>query len=319
MVYLRGLKENGVEIIECRDDTPGLAKFARLYRKHKNIRGQYDVMFVGYTAHILVPFANLITSKKIVFNALGSLYEGVIISRAKNSPYSLKGIRTWLNLLESDEQINFVSKKFLVPRRKLLKALTGVDDSEFYSSPDVNKLPTFTVLFRGAFLPESGIEYAVDAAKILKAQGINLRIIGNGLSAPLIEKKIKEFNLSNIEWIKDRLPFSDLRQKIQECHVSLGQLSDHDRLSRTIPHKAFETMAMKLPYLTARNKGVMELLTENETCLCFEPANAQDLAKKILGIKNNPALADKIAENAHQLYKNKSTPQILAANLLKKI
>ena len=85
-VYLRGLKENGVEILECRDDSPGLAKFLKLYKKHKSLCGKYDVMLVGYTAHILVPFARLITNKKVVFNALCSLYEGVIISREKEKP-----------------------------------------------------------------------------------------------------------------------------------------------------------------------------------------------------------------------------------------
>ena len=69
-VYLRGLKENGVEIIECRDSSPGWIKYWRLYKKHRVLRNSYDVLMVGYTGHVLVPLARLISNKKIIFNAL---------------------------------------------------------------------------------------------------------------------------------------------------------------------------------------------------------------------------------------------------------
>src|SRR3989338_11408421 len=81
IVYLDGLKENGVEIIECKDHSPSWRKFLTLYKKHKLIKIDYDILMVGYTAHILVPFARLISRKKIVFNALSSLYEGIVVSR----------------------------------------------------------------------------------------------------------------------------------------------------------------------------------------------------------------------------------------------
>src|SRR3989344_3614298 len=327
-VYLRGLKENGAEILECRDDSPGFAKFIRLYKKHKNFRGKYDVMLVGYTAYILVPFARLITNKKVIFNALCSLYEGIVIAREKVAWFSFQSLYAWLidflafnsahlSLLESEEQIKFVAAKFFVPKKKLLKAWTGVDDSLFYTDPDAKKLPTFTVLFRGAFLPESGVEYAVDAFKILKKHNINLRIIGRGEFDPLVEKRLKEFDSSNVEWIRGKkMPFEDLRRKIQECHISLGQLSNHDRLNRTVPHKAFESIAMKIPYLTARNKGILELLIEDETCFCCTPADAKDLAEKILEIKNNPELMAKVAESAYQLYTREFTPRVLAKRVV---
>ena len=194
--------------------------------------------------------------------------------------------------------------------------MTGVDETIFLTDPNVNKLSVFTVLFRGAFLPESGIEYAIDAIKILKDAPIKLHIIGDGLFAPLVEKKLKEFRSTNIEWIREKIPFDELRRKIEECHLSLGQLSGHDRLKRTIPHKAFESLAMKIPYLTARNKAVLELLTENETCFCFNSADAQNLADKILWIKNNQGEAQRVAENAYQLYLRELTPKMLAKKVL---
>ncbi len=326
-VYLGGLKENGVEVVECYDSSPSWKKFWNLFKKHRAVAGNYDLLWVGYTAHIIVPFARLISRKKVIFNALASLYEGIIVSRGQGSPFSPRGIYCWLadflvfhcaslSLVESDEQKKYIARKFFVNEKKLLRAWTGVDDSIFFYDPAIKKLPIFTVLFRGGFLPESGIERALEAAKILENEDINFRIIGWGMLEGRVEEMIKKLELKNVEWVRKKLPLEELRVKMQECHLSLGQLSNHDRLNRTIPHKAFESIAMKIPYLTARNKGILELLKENETCFCCNPADAEDLAQKILELKNKPEFRRRITEGAYQLYLRELTSKILAKKVL---
>lgn len=335
-VYLTGMAEGEdqtlpkIEITNCQDNSFGLKKFWRLWKKHRALKNNYDILWVGYTGHILVPFARLISRRKIIFNALGSLYEGIIISRRQAAPFSLKALYCWLidflafhcatvSLVESHEQKKWLMKKFFLPEHKLQRAWTGVDDAEFFYDRNIPKLPNFTVLFRGGFLPESGVEYAVEAARILKNENIKFRIIGSGLMADKVEEMLQSFDSQNVEWISDKLPPDQLRVKMQECHLSLGQLSAHDRLNRTIPHKAFESLVMKLPYLTARNKGILELLKESETCFVCNPADPQDLAKKICYAKENPGISKKLVESGYQFFQNKLTPKILTQNLLANI
>ncbi len=327
-VYLRGLEENGHEILHCNDGSPTfLKKIRQIAKKHGKVKNKYDTMWVGYTAHTLVPFARLISRKKIVFNALGSLYEGVIVSRHQAEPISFRGAYCWLvdflafhcasvSLIESQAQKNWLKKKFFLRDNKLAVAPTGVDDNLFIHNPAATRSKIFTVLFRGGFLPESGIEYAIDAARILRGEDIKFRILGKGQMENKVREMLASFDSKNIEWIPHRLEESELLRLMQECQLSLGQLSSHDRLTRTIPHKAFESIAMKMPYLTARNKAVLELLTENKNCFCCNPADAEDLAEKILWIKNNPALAASIAENAHEFYRAQLAPRILAQRVL---
>ncbi|MBI2063884.1 MAG: glycosyltransferase [Candidatus Yanofskybacteria bacterium] len=330
-VYLRGLKENGHEILYCDDNSSTFfKKIVQIVKKHRRVKNNYDILWVGYSAHTLVPLARLISRKKIVFNALGSLYEGLIMSRRQAAPLSLKAAWIWfidflafhsanVSLVETEAQKKWLMKKFFLHDDKLIAALTGVDDNLFFYEPGISKPAIFTVLFRGGFLPESGIEYALEAAEILKNKNVKLLILGSGIMEPLVKRLLTRFENKNIEWIKERLDYNVLRKKTQECHLALGQLSNHDRLTRTIPHKAFESMAMKIPYLTARNKAVLELLTENETCFCCNPADARDLANKILWIKNNYETAQKVAENAYQLYLRELTPKILAQKVIKNI
>src|SRR3989338_11691494 len=204
-------------------------------------------------------------------------------------------------MVETDSQADYCAKFFLAPRKKFFRAWTGVDEEKFYFNPDIDKFSRFTVIFRGQFMTESGVEYAIKAAKILENEDINFIIHGGGFNADNIKKLVEDLKPKNLRMITDFLPAEELRTLMQKCHLTLGQLSDHPRLERTVPHKAFESLAMKLPYLTASNIGILELLTAGETCITCRPANAQSVVEKILWARNNPQELERIAQNGYQL------------------
>ena len=181
------------------------------------------------------------------------------------------------------------------------------------------KADTFTVVFRGAFMPESGIENVIDAAKILEKEKIRFIILGGGIFLEKIKKLVEDARLPNLELITEFLPYEKIREIMQKCHISLGQISDHERLTRTIPHKAYESLAMRLPYLTAANIGILELLTPDKTCLTCNTADANSLVDKILWARNNYSSVEEVAKNGYELYQKELRPSILAQKLLDKI
>lgn len=326
-IYLSGLKQNGAEVIECFDDSRGLVKYYKLFIRHRKIRNQYDLMIVGYAGHILVLFAKIISKKPVIFNAMISLSEVNVISRRRYSKYSLVGWRTWLIdwlafkfadlvLVESNKQKDYLVKKFKIKPRKFVRLFTGADDSIFYPDTNIKKSDEFTVLFRGRFLPEAGVRHIIDAAKILEKKEINFLIIGSRFLEKGIKDQIKKLNLKNLELISKRLEIKKLREKMLTAHVSIGQVENHERLERTIPYKAFESLALRLPYITGNSAGIKELLEDGKNCLMVNLANPKDLAKKILELKDNPELRKKIAKNGYKLYKEKLTPKILGKELL---
>src|SRR3989338_6593662 len=159
------------------------------------------------------------------------------------------------------------------------------------------------------FLPEAGTDVVLRAAKELEGTGINVRIIGRGLLKKEVENLMQELKPTNVELMTEMLPIEDLRKNMLECHISLGQLADHPRVHTTIPHKAFESMAMKLPYLTGANKGVLEILDEGQTCFLVPPGDHHALARKILELRDRPADLERVAENAYELYRQEFTPK----------
>ena len=327
-VYIKGLRSNGVAVRELfigRNEYFDLIKY--LF-KHKN---SFDVVFIGYDSPLLVCLAKLFSTKKVVYNALCSVYERLIVSRELASRFSVKAVYYWLSdllashsadliMVETDRQARYFKKLFFLPKSNVFKAWTGVDDDVFYRNlPAIDKFPVFTTVFRGQFVPESGVECVVKAAKILENEDINFIIHGGGQNTVTVKKLIERTAPKNLKLVTDFLPAEELRNLMQKCHLSLGQLSDHPRLERTIPHKCYESLAMRLPYLTAANKGVLELLEPGKTCVECKPADAEDLAEKILWAKNNPDKLDKIAEDGFQLYKENLRSDILAKNLLDRL
>lgn len=330
-IYLKALERQGHTITVITDTTPGWRKLWRIARDYRADRTPHDIIWVGYTGYLLVPLLRLISAKPIFFNAYSSLYEGMIVSRKVARPLSITAFKyyliDWLSFhsatsisVETNNQRDYLRQLFRLSPHKMIRLWTGADDMHFYRDLHVAPLTDFTVVFRGGFLPESGILCALEAAHILKDRpDIKFRFIGFGQLQDEVDRRLTAYQLTNVEWLRDRYPIGDLRQLMQTCHVSLGQLADHPRLERTIPHKAFESLALGLPYLTARTGGILELLTENETCYCFTPGDAEDLARTILAIKNNPDQRSRIAQQGYELYQRELHSDHLARELLTRL
>lgn len=302
-------------------------KYWNLWRKHRAISGQYDAIIVGYPGHIIVPFAKMIARKPVIADLLGSFKDAEAHSHGAGLLRRLRnGIIDWLAvkfadavLLESEAQKNFFVKQF--GNLKKFKVLyTGVNEEIFYS-PD-NSKREYTekkiVLFRGRLTPESGIFHILKAAELLKhRKDISFRIIGfHYRLGQKVKDFIKEKKLTNIELIYDYITDEILYEKMREASVSLGQFESSPRLDRTIPHKAFESMIMGLPFITAYSQAVGELLQDGESCLFVRRANPDDLAEKICFLIDNPEFRRKLSDNARGVYGEKCSMTALIAKLV---
>lgn len=322
-----GLRENGHDVLELIENGRNFNRYACFARHFGENKYPYNCAIVGYGLPLFVPIVRFMSLRKIIFNAVSSQYEANIISRKTDGPWSWAALKWWLIdfisfnlsslvLMESEAQVGFIRKTFLVPRKKLVRAWMGVDEESFFIDPGVKKNKDFTVLFRGRFLPESGILTVIEAAKKLEGSGVKFRIMGEGFMYREVNALFDKLRPKNIEFINKTLPIRELRENMLSCHISLGQFAIHERLRRTLPAKMYESLALGLPYLTGRNPGVLEFLTDGENCVTAEPGNPDDLAEKILYLKNNPEVLKKIAESGYNLYRKKLTSKQLAQDFV---
>lgn len=323
---IKGLKENGVELIECRVDPKEKNKYWKLFGKRGEIRN-CDLTIVGFPGHTVMPLAKLICKKPIIFDAFLSLYDSMVFDRKVCSPRSFKALKyrflDWLSclladkiLLDTQEHINYFVKTFGIRQDKFLRVFLSCDDAVFYPREGDGKSDGFLVHFHGKYLPAQGVEYIIEAAKLLEKEEIRFHLIGRGQKykeAVALSQKLALKNISFTGFV----PKEEIIKFIAQADVCLGIFGKSPKAGRAIANKVYEIIAMKKPLITADTLAVRELFVNGENCLLCNTADSKDLAQKILMLKNNPDLRNKIAENGYELYKQKLTPRFLMKQLIK--
>jgi glycosyltransferase involved in cell wall biosynthesis len=175
----------------------------------------------------------------------------------------------------------------------------------------------FLVEFHGNFIPLQGVEYIVMAAKILEHdEDIKFKIIGAGYSYPKSRALSEELVLKNIDFL-GKMPLEQIPKYLAEADICLGNFGDTGKTQRIISNKVYEAAAMGKPIISADVPAMREIFEDRKNILFCRHADPQDLADKILELRNNVELRKQIAQGAYELFQKCATPKIIVKNLLK--
>ncbi len=330
-VLIKGLRLNGVEVIECCDNSPLFAvRCWRLLVKYFTLRATFDVMIVGFPGQELMPLARLLTRKPIVFDVFTSHYMGYILDRQYFSPQSL---RAWYYhtldalscrladsvLLDTQSHIDYFVKEFKIPSRRFVKIWLGANTDVYYPlEQHQGEVDSSEVVFWGNFIPLQGVEVIVRAAYILKNEAIHFTLMGKGQTLEKCKELSRELQLTNITFL-GFVSYEELRQRSAQAHISLGVFSSGVKADITIQNKIFEALAMGKALITARTTATQELLRDGENCILCNPSDAESLARAILKLKADDTLRHRIAKQGHDFFLSNLTEQRLGAELKKTI
>jgi glycosyltransferase involved in cell wall biosynthesis len=296
-ILLRGLRENGVEVIECHKEVwggiedksqlKGLSRKLRLFLNWllaypvliwRYLRlPKHDAVVVGYLGQldvlILWPFAQL-RGVPIVWDAFLSLYNTVVEDRRMVGPRNPLAWLLWawewlacraadIVVLDTNAHGRYFIETFGVPEAKVKRVFVGAETNLFKPRPDIQRDPTqpFTVLFYGQFIPLHGIDTVVRAAKLTEAEGIRWVIVGTGQEAPRIRTLVdalKPANLEMVEWI----PYVELVECLHKADICLGIFGATEKAARVIPNKVFQILAADRPLVTADTPAIREILND---------------------------------------------------------
>lgn len=327
-ILINGLRQNQVEVIECSSRARGLKKYWELFFKHWRIRKDYDIMVIGFLGQSIIFFAKLLTRKPIILDAFVSLYNTAVFDRKRFSANSLKGRYCYFLdkyscklankvLLDTQAHIAYFVKTFNLPREKFHRIFVGSNDQIFYPKRKAGN-DNFLVHFHGYLVPFHGAEYILKAAEILRKENIQFQFITRfDKNYQQIRKEAEKKKLK-IKFI-ETVSYQKLSEYINQADICLGVFGLTPKLDKVIPNKVYEALACQKPIITARAKVIEELLTDRENCLLVNSGDGQDLADKILKLKQDRELLKKIAKNEYELYKDKLVPKKLTEELIRAI
>ena len=327
-IIIEGLRSSGVEVVECNTRKRGLTKFIDLYKKHKALKGNYDILLVAFSGHAIVWFARILTKKKIVFDAFVSLDLTNIEDRETHSRYGLRAryyaffdyISCKLSdtvLLDTQAQIQYFLGKYKLDKNKFYRIFVGANENYFYPLKIKKEGSKIIVHWHGYIVPFNGIEIIIQAANILRPyKDIEFRIITRFNSAfEKIKVLADSLELKNIIFFPE-MNRKDLAREIQKSDICLGIFGDNKKAQVVIPNKIFEAVACAKPVITAKHSSILELFQDGEDMVLCKPLDSDSLAKKILILRDSE-IRKRIGKNSFFKFENMLTTKILGSEVKK--
>lgn len=331
-VLIRGFQENGYEAVHCRvapDAHRGISKFFFLVREYLAVRTErFDVVIVAFPGHTIVWLARILFGSRIIFDAFVSLYNSNVEDRKVYQASSLSGL--WdrfldqhsmklasVVLFDTNAQIEYASKKFGIVREKFRRVFVGADDTVFKPREQRKDDTNFVVHFHGTFIPLHGVEYIIEAAKMLEVEtDIVFEIIGNGQERKSIEQKMASMGAGKNIRLLPKIPYEELATTMSRADICLGIFGTTSKALMVIPNKVFEALASRKALITMRSPAIGELCVDKKHLFLCDPGDARDLAEKIRILKGDPAMLRQIADGGYTLFTKELTPLIVVRQLL---
>jgi glycosyltransferase involved in cell wall biosynthesis len=284
----------------------------RLLRRPK---GRFDAVIVGYPGQLdLWAARRAARGKPVVFNPLLSLEDTLVDDRRRFRPSSVPArvLRSLdrralqaADLVVADTEANAddLARRARIPHRKVAVCFVGAEERLF--RPGWNGDDPFVALFVGKLIPLHGLRAVLEAARL--APELRFRIVGSGQQED--ELTARPENVDWTPWVEyDRLP-----AELHRAGCALGIFGTSDKARRVIPNKAFQALACGTPLVTADTPAARELLADGVSALLVQPGNPEALAAAVRRLAQDRALAERIGERGHAVYREQASEQVLGA------
>jgi colanic acid biosynthesis glycosyl transferase WcaI len=153
---------------------------------------------------------------------------------------------------------------------------------------------SFKIVFTGNVGEAQNFDKVLEAARILKNHhDIKWIIVGSGRELEKIKKITEDENINNFI-LEGRISTQDINYYHSIADVLFISLKSGKAISSTIPGKLqtyLETNKFILGMIDGEAKKIIQ---DSGMGCCVDPDSAEDLAKKILHLKNNPDIVKKI-------------------------
>ena len=333
-VLLGAFKDLGIEVLECNTTERGLKKYLDLARKLRALRGRYEILFVAFPGYTTAILAKLLSHRRrMILDAYISYYDTLLDRKRypRYHPRLLMGLfLDTLSTFLADEvlTINSAYRKFFIEKIKVSPAKIhvirkGADQSLFYPRNEIENshvsAGSFVVGWYGSFIPLHGVEYIIEAARVLKNESeIEFWLIGTGQTYERMRSMASEHQLDAVKFL-GRYPYEELPKMIQRMDVVLGIFSPNEKAMRCVTNKVYEAIAMGKAVITEDSPANQEIFTHRRDVYLCEPGSGQALADAILEMKNNPDLKKTLEIHSYQLFRDRFSRKHIAADLLRVI
>jgi glycosyltransferase involved in cell wall biosynthesis len=190
---------------------------------------------------------------------------------------------------------------------------SGVDVTMFTASREPGGVPI--IILPSRMLWHKGVREFVDAARLLKEEGVQARFVLVGDSDPLNPASIPNDQLKAwdesgvIEWWGWR---DDMKSIFSQTHIVC--LPSYYR--EGVPRALVEALASGRPIVTTDAPGCREVVADGVNGLLVQPCDSVGLAKALRSLIENPALRQKMGLRSREIAEKDFSVEMVIAQTL---
>jgi glycosyltransferase involved in cell wall biosynthesis len=161
----------------------------------------------------------------------------------------------------------------------------------------------FTAIYFGAMGLANGLEYVIEAARILAERGNNnivLVLLGSGGKRAELEKLASKYELKNVIFSNPAPNKEQLAQIVAGCEVCLTIYRATNEHTWS-PNKMFDALAAGKPVLINVPGWLGETIEKNNCGRCLDARRPEMLADTLEELAANPELCRQMGKNAREL------------------
>lgn len=350
-IMIEGLRRNGVDVIECHyqlwhgiEDRLKAASgywlhprfILRTARAYLNLIIRFlkirdiDIVMIGYPGLPDVLLARILTwvrRKPLVWDIFMSVY----LVGEERGPNTFNRItREFIHKLEriscslpdrliidTRQYIQWFHDHYEIHEERFRLVPTGADNRYFKPIPsDHGDQDVYYVTYHGTFIPNHGIPYIIEAAKLLTDHpNIHFELIGDGPAYNEARRLANSHNLENITFYGWLLR-DELIPTLAKSDLILGAFGTTPQSIMTIQNKIFESLAMAKPTITGDSEVVREVFEHGTHIYLCEREDPQALAEAIKTVVFDRELCKKLSNNGYQIFMEKYTLDMIGSQCL---
>lgn len=163
------------------------------------------------------------------------------------------------------------------------------------------KVETFKVVYFGAMNVSNGMHYIIDAARILRNNhDIEFIFLGGGATESALKDRCEKEEIKHTVFL-GHYPMKELSEIVNFCDVSLITFKNVPILATNSPNKLFDSLSAGKPIIVNSSGWTKKLVEDNHCGYYVDVKRPNELADKILFLKENPHTCIEMGKNARLL------------------
>lgn len=177
---------------------------------------------------------------------------------------------------------------------------------------------TFKLVYFGTFGVANGLDYLMDVIKILEKEGqrdVEFVFMGDGIKRDDLLSLSRQLSAVRLT-VLDRQPMDLVSAIVNNCDVCVCTFSDIPILKTNSPNKLFDSLSAGKPSIVNSDGWTKDIVENYECGFYVDPRNPNEMAEKILFLKDNPDICKKQGDNARVLAETKFDKSVLCSQIV---